>query len=493
MLVLGLAAPAAAAEGTILGAGVPNAIKDSYIVELKGSARSRTAESVASRYGATVTHTYRHAVHGFAATLTEAAARRLAADPAVLRVQQDVTGSVDATQFNPPSHGLDRIDQRIRPLLGSYTYPNTASNVVAYIIDSGIRITHQEFGGRAFFGVNTFGGPNTDCYGHGTHVAGTVGGASFGVAKGVLLVSVKVGDCLGNINASAVLNGVDWVTAHHTSGPAVANMSLGFATAVPTIETAIRNSVADGIVYTVASGNSGADACASTPARMGEVITVNATDPNDFRASFSSFGACTDIFAPGVNIPSAGKDNDASAAVLSGTSMAAPHVAGAAALVLSANPGLNPQQVAGTLYANATMGLVGNPGPGSPNRMLFVAHPTPPAPAPGPDRLIRGQSLSSGQVLRSQNGLYTLAMQSDGNLVLYNQASQAIWHSSTGGNPGAFAIFQSDGNFVLYRANGVALWHVATNGTAANLFLVQNDGNLVITGPSGQVYWHRLQ
>ncbi len=491
-LVALFAPPAVAAEGRILGSNAPTAIKDSYVVELKAGAALKS-QSLAGKYGGTVSRTYQHALHGFAATMSEAAARKLAADPAVLQVQQNVTASVTATQFNPPSWGLDRIDQRLRPLFSSYTYPNTAANVRAYIIDTGIRVTHQEFGGRAVFGVNTVGGPNTDCYGHGTHVAGTVGGASTGVAKQVSLTAVKVLDCTGNGSLATILAGVDWVTGDHVSGPAVANMSLGVNTPVPVLENAVRASIADGVVYAISSGNSNADACGFSPARTGEAITVNATDRTDVRASFSNYGPCTDIFAPGVDITSAGIASDNAYALGTGTSMAAPHVAGAAALVLGANPALTPQQVADTLYADSTGGIVGNAGPGSPNRMLFVRHPAPPPPATGPDRLIRGQLLTPGQVLQSGNGAYRLAMQTDGNLVLYNQSNQALWHTHTYGNPNAYAAFQTDGNFVVYRANGTPLWQTATYGTAANLFVVQPDGNIVIYGPSLQVYWHRLQ
>ncbi len=493
-----VAASPAAAEGEILGTANPTAIKDSYIVEfadgaLRAQAVQSTAVSLAGKHGATVRHTYQHALRGFAATMSESAARKLAADPMVLRVEQDAAVSIAATQPNPPSWGLDRVDQRDLPLNASYTYPNTAANVRAYIIDTGIRTTHQDFGGRAIFGVNTSGdGINTDCNGHGTHVAGTVGGAAFGVAKAAALTAVKVLNCGGGGSTATVMAGVDWVTGNHVSGPAVANMSLGFPFAVPTLEQAVRNSIADGVVYAIASHNANIDACNYSPARTLEAITVNATEINDTRAAFSNFGPCTDIFAPGVNITSAWSTSDTAVNTISGTSMATPHVAGAAALILSANPALNPQQVANTLYANATPNKVPNP-VGSPNRLLFIPNPPPPPPPPANDRLVRGQFLTANQFLRSQNGLYTLYMQADGNLVLYNQFNQALWHTSTFGNPGAFAVFQTDGNFVVYRANGVALWHTRTSGTAANLFVVQNDSNIVIYGPNFQVFWHRLQ
>lgn len=495
LTALGLTAAPAQAFGEIAGAGAPNAVPNSYLVELKDSAVAAkavpsAAGSLANRFGATVTHTYQHAIRGFAATMSESDAKKLAADPAVLRVAQNTYGRYDTTQFNPPSYGLDRIDQRVRPLLGNYTYPNTAAGVVAYVIDSGVRNTHQDFGGRAFLGANTVPGAHFDCVGHGTHVAGTVGGAGYGVAKGVTIVAVKVGACSPSLIAADVIEGVDWVTAHHTGGPAVANMSLGFSPPIQMLDNAVNNSIADGITYVVSSGNNSTDACAFSPARVAAAITVNATDANDVRAGFSNFGACTDIFAPGVSITSAGNASDVAGAVMSGTSMAAPHVTGAAALVLAQNPAATPAQVAAYLYATATPNLVASGGANSPNRLLFVQQPAPPAAAPGTDRLVRGEALAPNQIKVSQNGAYVLAMQGDGNLVLYSGGTP-LWHTSTFGHPGAFAYFQGDGNFVVYSAAGVPLRHICTYGTAANMLLVQNDSNLVMFGPSGEVYWTR--
>jgi len=372
-LALSVTAIPAAAEGTILGTTNPNAIPGSYIAVLKDGAATQ-AQDLATRYNATVTYTYQHALHGFAGTMSETAAKQLAADPAVAYVEQNATVSIADTQPNPPSWGLDRIDERDLPLDNSYTYPNTASNVRAYIIDTGIRITHTDFGGRAVWGTNTVGdGIDTDCHGHGTHVAGTTGGASYGVAKAIQLTAVKVLGCSGSGSFAGVAAGIDWVTGNHAAGaPAVANMSLGAAGSNTATENAVRNSIADGVVYAIASGNSNSDACNFTPARVAEAITVNASDINDNRASFSNWGTCTDIFGPGVSITSAWNTSDTATNTISGTSMATPHVAGGAALILGATPNLTPAQVASTMFANATLNHIINPGTGSPNRLLFV-------------------------------------------------------------------------------------------------------------------------
>ena len=377
---MGAPANAAPAEGTILGAGAPAAIPGSYIVVLHNAAVSRdgvdaSARDLARRHGGTVGRTYRHALRGFEARLSEAAARRLAADPSVRYVQQNHMVSLAATQSPTPSWGLDRIDQRNLPLNNSYTYPTTASNVRAYIIDTGIRFTHQDFGGRAVSGRDTFDNDNdaTDCHGHGTHVAGTVGGTSFGVAKGVTLVGVRVLSCIGSGSNAQVIAGIDWVTGDHDPGElAVANMSLGGSFDQAT-NNAVTASIADGVSYAIAAGNdSGADACNTSPASAPNAITVGATGMNDARASFSNIGTCLDIFGPGVSITSAWLTSDTATNTISGTSMATPHVAGVAALILSANPSFTPQQVRDRMVANATTGVVTNPGAGSPNRLLFV-------------------------------------------------------------------------------------------------------------------------
>jgi subtilisin family serine protease len=480
------AVPAQAAEGVVRDAGAPGAVAGSYIVVLKDSVG---VEAFTRKVGADVTHRYRAALNGFAARMGEAAARRLAADPAVEYVAQDREVLLHADQPNPPSWGLDRVDQRDLPLNRNYSYGTTAGNVHAYVIDTGIRTTHADFGGRATFDANTSGdGNNSDCNGHGTHVAGTIGGSAHGVAKGVRLHGVKVLNCAGSGTIAGVVAGVDWVTANAVK-PAVANMSLGGGASDP-LDAAVRNSIASGVTYAIASGNSNANACSFSPARVAEAITVNSTESSDNRSSFSNWGTCTDLFAPGTGITSAWHTGDTATNTISGTSMATPHVAGAAALLLADHPGATPQVVRDTLVGSATPNKVPNPGTGSPNLLLHT--PGGPPPQPGNDTLARGESLQAGQVRTSSDGRYTLVMQGDGNLVLYAAGGRALWHTSTHGSGATHVVLQGDGNLVVYTAAGVPVWHTGTHGTAADRLIVQNDSNLVLYGPSGQVFWHRL-
>jgi subtilisin family serine protease len=364
----------AIAEGEVVGAGAANAIPGSYIVVFKDNVGvAAQADGMANRYGGKVNATWSDALNGYSATMTERQAKRVAADPAVAFVEQDQTFSVNVDQLNPPSWGLNRIDQRALPLDNRYTHNTTATNVTAYIIDTGIRTTHTTFGGRAVWGTNTTGdGNNTDCNGHGTHVAGTVGGSQYGVAKGVRLVAVKVLTCSGSGSNTGVINGINFVTQQHAAGaPAVANMSLGGG-ASTALDNAVRNSIADGVTYAVASGNSNANACNSSPSRVTQAITVNASTQTDARASFSNFGTCTDIFAPGQGITSSWNTSNTATNTISGTSMATPHVAGAAALYLATHTTASPATVASALSANATANRITNPGTGSPNRLLFT-------------------------------------------------------------------------------------------------------------------------
>ena len=383
--VAGTATALAAPTGEIRGASAPGAIAGSYIVVLKsdvsglaGTAAARTAvpgraSSLAGRYGGNVDHVYSAALTGFSARMSAAQAGRLAADKSVAWVEQDQVLSLDATQTNA-TWGLDRIDQRNRPLSGTFTYPNSAgSGVTAYIIDTGILTSHQQFGGRASLGPTFAGGSNaTDCNGHGTHVAGTVGGSTYGVAKSVRLVAVKVLSCSGSGSTSGVIAGINWVTQNAVRS-AVANMSLGGG-ASSSLDNAVTNSINSRITYAVAAGNSNANACNFSPARTPAAITVGATTSTDVRSSFSNFGSCVDLFAPGSSITSAWIGSNTATRTISGTSMASPHVAGAAALRLGASPSSTAQQVRDFLVSNATTNVISNVGSGSPNRLLFVVN-----------------------------------------------------------------------------------------------------------------------
>ncbi|MFG1610101.1 S8 family peptidase [Actinoplanes sp. NPDC049265] len=347
--------PAALPTGTILADGGSAAIADSYIVTFRPGTQAADvpaeAQRLVRRYGGSVRATYT-TVGGFHARMTRTQARRLAAHPVVRSVEQDARVRADAVQSDP-TWGLDRIDQAGRPLSKSYTY-RSAAGVTAYVLDTGIRTTSKEFGGRARAGYDaiTRNGKAEDCNGHGTHVAGTIGGSTYGVAKNVKLVAVRVLDCTGSGSYSAIIAGIDWVT-RNAAKPAVANMSLGGPTS-KTLDDAVRKSIASGVTYALAAGNDDQDACRQSPARQPDAITVAATDNTDTRATFSNYGTCVDIFAPGVRIVSASSASDTASRSMSGTSMASPHVAGAAALVLGSDPSLTPRQVRDALVAHAS-------------------------------------------------------------------------------------------------------------------------------------------
>ncbi|WP_055534586.1 S8 family peptidase [Streptomyces graminilatus] len=367
------AAPAPA-EGRVLAAGSPTAVKDSYIVTLKAASGLKSASgagrSLIAEYGGTVNRTFSTALNGYAATLSATGARRLAADPSVASVEQNQTVHVDATQTGAP-WGLDRIDQAALPLSGTYTYPDTAgAGVTAYVIDTGVRITHTQISGRATNGYDAVDNDNVaqDGHGHGTHVATTIAGSTYGVAKAAKIVAVRVLNNSGSGSTAGVVAGIDWVTRNHR-GPSVANMSLGGG-ASNAIDTAVANSIASGVTYAVAAGNNNANASSYSPARVASAITVGATTSTDARASYSNYGSVLDIFAPGSSITAGWNTSDTATNTISGTSMATPHVAGAAAVYLAGHTSATPAQVAAALTAGATPGVVGGPGSGSPNRLL---------------------------------------------------------------------------------------------------------------------------
>jgi len=367
-------AGASTATGEVKAAGGRDAVRNSYIVVLRDKAMTADAvdtmaASMTRRVGGKVGQTWSVSLSGFELKGNLKSARAAAGDPRVAYVEQNHILRTTATQDNPPSFGLDRIDQRELPVDDQFSTAATGAGVQAWIVDSGIRVTHQDFGGRATFAFNAIDDIDTDCNGHGTHVAGTVGGKAFGVAKNVKLFAVKVVDCDGAGDAASIITGVNFVTKNARK-PAVANISLG-GPADPAIDAAIDGSIKAGITYAIAAGNENQNACNDSPARVPGAVTVGAVDQDDQRADFSNFGRCVDIFGPGVDITSDFANANNATQVLSGTSMSTPHVTGAAALVLSQNRNLTPAQVRNQLVGNATNGIIAD-AQGSSNRMLFV-------------------------------------------------------------------------------------------------------------------------
>ncbi len=449
-----------------------DAIEGRYIVVLRSDApeaERQQAKSRARNQGAKVDREYTRVIKGFSAKMSAQAADDLRQDRSVAYVEQDRVVTASTTQTGA-TWGLDRIDQRALPLNGTYTYTPTGAGVKAYIIDTGVRTTHQQFGGRATSGFDAVdGGPADDCNGHGTHVAGTVGGSVHGVAKQVSLVAVRVLNCQGSGSTSGVIAGIDWVSGNHAAGqPATANMSLGGG-ASAALDTAVRNSIADGVTYAIAAGNSNANACNSSPARVAEALTVGSTTSTDARSSFSNYGTCLDLFAPGSSITSTWHTSDTATNTISGTSMATPHVAGVAALYLQGAPSASPAAVGTAIINSATQGVVTNPGSGSPNRLLYsLLTGSPPPPPPPCGTAATGSLSGTGDADIHPGGTY--------------------YQSTTGGTHKGCLTGPAGTDFdlYLYKWNGSS-WSIVARAEGST-----STETITYSGTPGYYYWRVL-
>ena len=357
-----------------------NQSEGSYIVVLKGPNGSSSIEADISRAGGRTERRFTHVLNGLSVRIKNSEVARLRNNPNVLLVEPDQQMFAVDTQSPTPSWGLDRIDQRSLPLNSTFTATAQGSGVDTYIVDTGIYASHTEFTGRLAAGFSSIADSNgtNDCNGHGTHVAGTTAGTTYGIAKSATLIPVRVLDCSGSGSNSGVIAGLDWIVAHHISGKAaVVNMSLGGG-ASTALDTAVQNVINDGIVMVVAAGNSNVDACNTSPARATNALTVGATgqystgETTDSRSSYSNYGPCLDIFAPGSRITSSWIGGSAAISTISGTSMAAPHVAGVAAVLFGRYPSSTASQIASMLRTAATPNVVIGPGTGSPNYLLYL-------------------------------------------------------------------------------------------------------------------------
>lgn len=368
---------APATTNSVLGSSeAKGIIKNQYIVILNKDVGSSNefAQGIAKQHGGKVLQTYDAVLKGFSIYLPDVAGtafvEAMKKNPKVVSVENDTIMKIDATTQSNPDWGLDRIDQKNLPLDSAYSYLQTGSGTTAYIVDTGILSTHQQFSGRVLSGYTAIsdGNGTSDCHGHGTHVAGTVGGSTYGVAKNVSLVPIRILGCDGSGASSNVIAGLDWILKNGKK-PAVVNMSLG-GEANTSLDSAVENLFNNGYVMVVAAGNSNTDACSSSPARVSKAITVAATDSTDTRASYSNYGGCVDIFAPGSQINSSWIGSNTATKVLNGTSMATPHVVGVVAEMLQSTPTATPQTISNNLLNQASNNVVKNPS-GSPNRLLY--------------------------------------------------------------------------------------------------------------------------
>jgi subtilisin family serine protease len=412
-LALTPAVAAASDRSAAAAADQQPVVAGEYIVVLKPDTKHVNAVSRAmtAKHDGELEDTYTSALKGFTAELPTSELKALERNPAVQSIEPNRVISIADVQ-TPATWGLDRIDQASLPLNNSYDDRNQGTGVHAYVIDTGIRRAHNEFAGRMGNGFDavTPGGTAEDCNGHGTHVAGTVGGSTYGVADQVTLHPVRVLGCTGSGTTAGVIAGVDWVRSNAVK-PAVANMSLGGGIS-SALDNAVSNAVNSGITFAVAAGNENTNACNSSPARTPNAITVGATTNTDARSSFSNFGTCLDVFAPGSNITAAWHTSNSAANTISGTSMASPHVAGVAAIYLSANPAATPAAVANAIVTGATANKVTSPGTGSPNRLLQnsivggTTPPPPPPPPPPPAGVIANGGFESGITPWTQSSPY---------------------------------------------------------------------------------------